>query len=869
MKKNLLLKRFTLLVVSLLLWSNIMAQLPAPETFFGFNPGDDREMFTYEQLMDYMHLLDEQSPMIHIEPYGITEMGKPMFIIFISSEQNIANLDRLKKINRQLALNEIPEGVKQDDLVEEGKMFFLSTLSMHATEVGPAQALPLTTYELLTGSDARRETILKNTVAMFIPHNPDGMNMIVDYYNKHKGTSLETSSMPGVYHKYVGHNINRDLVTLSQRENKMISSVVSSEWFPQAMIERHQMGSNGPRFFISPPHDPIAENVDAGVWNWMRVFGSRAIHEMTDAGMPGVSVNYLFDDYWPGATTTSIWKGVIGMLSEAASVNIASPIYVEPNEIRPGGKGLSENSISINLPTPWEGGWWRLSDILRYEKENTLSNLYTGAIYKNEILHYRNEVSQKEILRGKQQAPFYYILPHQQADVSEWVNLINLLHEHGIAIYSLTKDMELQDRMFKEGDVVIPMSQPYRAFIKEVLEVQKFPERFYTPGGEMIKPYDITSWSLPLHRGVNVAEINISSVLLQENIEPLEMPFSAKTDSVQDDAWALFSSAGNESFKAAFLGLDKGIAVERTQQEIYLSGKLFPAGSFLIPLNDEYETIDDELGVSPLFVAQKPDVETKALQMPRVGIVETWFHDMDAGWLRFIFDQYHIPYKVLRPADLQEAKLQRDYDILYFGDRSKSVYLNGKFESNGQMIPSRYPAEYAKGMEKKGLENLLQFIDKGGKVMAWGPSVELFLGTLSIGEDEEKQEFILPVRNVGKDLSSKDLYVPGSLLRVKMHNTHPLAWGMSDELGVFHRGSPVFRTSIPYMGMDRRVIASFADEKILMSGFAENEELLRREAALVWIKKGEGQLILSSFNPQFRASTPVTYKLIFNALWLD
>jgi hypothetical protein len=859
------------LAVTVLFSFGLYAQIPTPTEHFGFTPGDDRMLFLYEDMMDYMKKLDEASPMVHIEEIGQTEMGRPMYIVFVSSEENIRNLESLRHINRQLALDEIPAGSNREELFEKGKVFFLSTLSMHASEVGPAQAIPLVVYELIAGNDPRREVILENTVAMFIPHNPDGMNMIVEHYNKHKGTPLETSSMPGVYHKFVGHNINRDFVTLSQSENQAVAETYSTKWFPQAMIERHQMGSTGPRFYVSPPHDPIAENVDAGIWNWMRVYGSRSLKQMTEKGLKSVSVNYLFDDYWPGATTTGIWKGIIGMLSEAASVQIATPIYIESNELRTSGKGLGSYDISINMPEPWKGGWWRLSDILGYEMENNLANLHTSSIHKNEILQFRNDVTRREIKRGKQEAPFYYILPQKQHDLSEMVDLVNLLYRHGVNSYQLGEDIVWDDRNFKKGDVVVPLAQPYRAFIKEILEKQKFPARYYTAGGELIRPYDITSWSLPLHKGVDAVEINTPVTGLKNKIEPITIPFSLKNEPAEDAAWALFSSANNESYKAAFIALEKKLEVERTLEALSLDEKTYPAGSFLIPVNNKFSEVNEIISVSPVYLNEKPEAETVTLKTPKVGVVETWQHDMDGGWTRYLFDQYHIPYTILRPENLQTVNLQRDFDVLIFTDKSKSIYMTGKSERDGKAVPSNYPPDFAKGMEKKGFDNLMKFVNNGGKIMAWGPATELFLGAITIGEkdDENKEEFMLPVSDNGKNFSSQGLYVPGSLLRLNFRNDHPLAWGMPGQCGVFHRGTPVFRTSIPLLDMDRRVVAAFPEDEILMSGFAQKEELLKREAALVWVKKGKGQLILSSFNPQFRASTPVTFKLLFNAVLLE
>ncbi len=846
----------------------VNAQIPSPEEHFGFTPGEDRMLFKYEPLMEYMEKLAQASPMVHIEEIGTTELGRPMYLIFISSKENINNLEGLREINRQLAMDNIPADTDRETLLENGKVFFLSALSMHANEVGPMQALPLIAYELLTGDDHRREKILENTVAMFIPHNPDGMNMIVEHYNKHKGTPLETSRMPGVYHKYVGHNINRDFVTLTQSENIAVAETYSTKWFPQAMVERHQMGSTGPRFYISPPHDPIAENVDAGIWNWMRIYGSRTLSEMTDAGFKSVSVNYLFDDYWPGATTTSIWKGIVGMLSEAASVNIATPIYVEPNELRTIGKGLGEYAISINLPQPWEGGWWRLSDILMYETENTFSYLHTSAIHKQEILKFRNEVSRREIERGRQEAPYYYIFPKEQREQGEMAGIVNLLHQHGVKTFRLTEDLVWNNRNFHSGDLVVPLAQPYRAFIKEILEAQKFPARHYTPGGELIRPYDITTWSLPLHRGVEAVEINTPIARMENLLEPVEMPFRISRPEKEEHAFALFSSEQNQSFKAAFMALKKGLTVERALKAFTHNEKEYPAGSFFIQTGTGFNNIEQELLISPVWLETKPDAETKTLTMPRVGIVETWFHDMDGGWTRFIFDQYHIPYTVLRPDELKTSDLQRNFDILVFTDRQKSVFMNGRFERNGRPMPSPYPPEYSKGMEKEGFENLMKFINEGGNVMAWGPAIELFTGMITIGEGNEREEFMLPFSNIGDNLSGQGLYVPGSLLRVNLRTEHPLAWGMPEQSGVFHRGTPVFRTSIPGADMDRRVVATFAEENLLMSGYAEKQELLEKEAALIWLKKGEGQIILSSFNPQFRASTQATFKLLFNALLL-
>ncbi|MCX6284062.1 MAG: M14 family metallopeptidase, partial [Bacteroidetes bacterium] len=330
-----------------LIFSSLFAakagNLISPEEFFGFKPGTDRKLFNYEKLIDYLKLLEQSSPRVKLAQIGNSPMGKPMYVVCISSADNISNLDKLKEINRQLALNPDLSSETITKMSGEGKVFVLATLSMHSSEVAPSQSLPLIAFELATTTDPGKLKSLNEVVYMAVPcHNPDGMDMVVENYNKYLGTEFEGCTLPRVYNKYAGHDNNRDFISLTQEDTRAIDGLFSKDWFPQVMVEKHQMGSNGVRYFIPPPHDPIAENVDAGIWNWIGVFGSNLMNDMTADGLKGISQNYLFDDYWPGSTETCIWKNVIGFLTEAASVHVASPIYCEENELETEGKGLSE-----------------------------------------------------------------------------------------------------------------------------------------------------------------------------------------------------------------------------------------------------------------------------------------------------------------------------------------------------------------------------------------------------------------------------------------------------------------------------------------------------------------------------------------------
>ena len=845
-------------------------EIETPEKHFGFKPGTDGMLFDYEELIKYLQKLDNASPRLKLVEIGKSPLGKKMYIAFISSEENLQNLEVLKEINRKLALEpNIPQSERKS-MFEKGKVFVLATLSMHSGEVGPSQAAPLSAYDLVTTDNTQILEKLDDVVFMMVPcHNPDGMDMVVSHYKKCKGTKYDGSSMPGVYHKYVGHDNNRDFITLTQEDNQAVARIYNRDWFPQVMVEKHQMGSTGPRYFVPPVHDPIAENVDESLWNWTWIFGSNMAKDMTKEGLAGVSQHYIFDDYWPGSTETCIWKNVIGLLTECASVKYATPIFIEPNELTVHGKGLAEYKKSINMPLPWPGGWWKLSDIVSYEIVSTMSLIKTAALHRKDILKFRNDLCQKQVEMGKTKPPYYYVLPLEQHDQSELVKLVNLLNEHGVAVYRLSAPTTLGAKSFKQGDIVVPLAQPFRPFIKEVMERQEFPARHYTPGGELIKPYDITSWSLPLHRGVKSIEVEIRSESFESLLKKIEGDFSLEMEMPEDFWTAVFTVNNNESFKAAFLALQLGLKVHRLDEAAIIDGAKACEGSFVIFNGAKMKQLIDEMSVSPVIIKEPLEMNTTPLKMPRIALVETFFHDMDAGWTRFVFDTYYIPYKVVHPGDFAKTDFAKDFDVVVFPDADKSILMSGKWKSQDTYYISSYPPEYTKGIGKEGMAQLMTFLDSGGIIISWGRSTNLFLGILEIkrGKDE-KEEFQLPVRDNSKQLQKDGLYCPGSLVKMFLLQDHPIALGMQKEIGVFFRGRPVFSTSFPNFDMDRRVIGRFPEKNILLSGYCEKEVKMGNQTGLVWLKKGRGQLVLFAFNPQFRASTNVSFKLMFNSILL-
>jgi hypothetical protein len=841
--------------------------VPDPVSVFGFAPGADRKLIDYSQLIDYVEQVADASPRVAVTEIGRTTLDRPMKLVFISSPENLARLDELRSINRRLALDPlIPDG-ERESLVASSPVFLMATLSMHSGEVGPAQTLPLLTHLLATTDDPEILKWLDDVVVMVVAClNPDGMDMIVNHYRKNLDTPYEGGSMPGLYHHYVGHDNNRDFVALTQAESRAVSRTYSTDWYPQVLIDKHQMGKTGPRYFVPRYHDPIAENIDGGLWTWSDVFGSGMAREIGAAGLTGVASNWVFDEYWPGATTTSHWKGVISLLTEAASARVATPVFVEKSERRVRGKGLSEYKKSVNMPSPWPGGWWRLGDIVNYELASWRGALKTASMMREEILTFRNDLCRAEIERGRTEPPYYYVIPSIQHDASERDHLVALLAEHGVEVARLAADVTVGDRSFAAGDFVVPLAQPYRPFIKEVMEHQRYPVRHYTPDGEVIRPYDITSWSLPLHLGVTAIELETRSESLEAALAGLDDPGVTRPQT--DTVWGVaLDPRDNASYRVVFAALEAGARVARAPEGLTVGETTMPPGTFVVekPRGAVAESL---AGTRFHPLAARPDVELISIAKPRVALIETWYHDMDAGWTRYLLEDYGVAYTVVRPGDVATADLAGSFDVVVFPDADKDVLTEGKYKTAGEYLVNDYPPECRKGLGEDGTKQLNAFIESGGTIVAWGRSTEVFFENLTFGEGDQAMEVELPVRDDAEDLGEAGFYAPGSLLSVQLSTDHPVSWGMPAEFGVFTRGRPVLATELPILIADRRVLGVFPEQEILLSGYAENVELLADRPAMVWARAGRGQFVFFGFQPQFRASTPGTFKLIFNSLLL-
>ncbi|HEX8254804.1 MAG TPA: M14 metallopeptidase family protein [Thermoanaerobaculia bacterium] len=481
------------LLVALALALPLTAQIPSPSQFLKIDVGADKVLADYRQIRSYFDALDKASPRVDVEVLGKTVLGEEMFMAVISSEENIRNKAKLQQIAKQLA---DPRGLSDADverLTRDGKTIVLVTCNIHATEIASSQMAMEWAHALATANDAETKRRLDNVVLLLVPSlNPDGQTMITDYYRKHVGTKYEGGRLPWLYHHYVGHDNNRDWYMLTQPETRAMSRAIYHQWNPQLFVDEHQMGSEGPRMFIPPFADPLDPDVHPLIWREVNMVGSNMALRLEQANKSGLIYGYSFDAYWIGGTrNTGWWKNITGLLLEVASARIASPVYIEPSELKGGSKGLVDYKATINHPNPWKGGWWRMRDIMDYERIASDALLELAANYRHDLL--RNLVTRARAAIAYTEPRAAYRIPKEQRDWPTAQHLAWLMNEHNVEV-----------RQAANGDYWIPLAQPYSKFVLEMLEPQRYPEVRLQPGKDILRPYDVATWTLPLQMGVRV-----------------------------------------------------------------------------------------------------------------------------------------------------------------------------------------------------------------------------------------------------------------------------------------------------------------------------------------------------------------------------
>jgi len=264
-------------------------EIPSPQSVLGFNPTDDKTIADWKQITDYFAKLDAASDRVKVKEIGKTTLGKPQIVAFISSPSTISKLDNYKTVNQQIVNVSSSSPLISTKRFNEGKTIVAISCSIHSTEIVASQMSMLLAYEMATATDPKTMEILDNTILLLIPSaNPDGINLVADWYRKTLGTKFEGSSPPELYNHYAGHDNNRDWFMMNLPETRNITKLFWQEWFPQIVFDVHQQGQSGARFTIPPFFDPPNPRISPIILRELGLLGYKMAADLAVIGQAGV-----------------------------------------------------------------------------------------------------------------------------------------------------------------------------------------------------------------------------------------------------------------------------------------------------------------------------------------------------------------------------------------------------------------------------------------------------------------------------------------------------------------------------------------------------------------------------------------------------
>jgi hypothetical protein len=822
-----------------------LGTVPDPKSHFGYVPGDPYKLADYQEVISYFQKLEKSSGRLRLTSFGKSSNGKPLWVAFISSPENLAKLDRYREISRKLALGQ----GSQDEarrLSAEGKAVVWIDSGLHASEVAPVQHAPHLAYRMLTDESEEFRRMRQNVLLMQVPViNPDGLDWVVHWYRKNVGTPYELAPLPHLYHQYAGHDNNRDWYMMNLEETRHVTRMLFKEWFPQIVYNQHQAPEFPARIFVPPYAEPLNPHIPAPVMEGIHLIGSAMKERFARENKPGILSYHGFDAWWNGGLrSVPAFHNMHGILTETAGGGYATPRTYRlgdlPERFR---NGIPTREPSIFYQRPWLGGVWSVREAIEYMLTADFAILDLAASRPSHFLWKAWEMAQANIEMGRKGKPFAYVAPGQQWDRHSAVEMLRRLEMSGVVVTQAKTAFTAGGKNYAAGSFVLPAAQPFRGYLVDLMEPQKYPEIRAGQAGPTKRPYDVAGWTLRMMMGVEVDRI--------------EDPFQAPLDNDPD------------------LRLPEPSLDHRDNSSFLATADLLKAGARVRWAADGAVLVDGRSG------KERFEKAAYELSTPRVALYEPYTANMDTGWTQWMLEYFRVPHSVVHNSDIRAGNLRSRFDTLILASQSAASILHGHRE--GERVGGRQSSgasstdnaavqrpEYLGGIGLNGLVALDEFVKNGGTLLAFDAATDLPV-----------QFFPLPVsgrlRTRGEgdapgEAAAAGYYSPGSLLRVTVDASHPIAFGMPKDAILFSTGGQAWDISLlpQFNKGDREVkaVAHYASANLLASGWVSGERQVLGKAILLDVRHGQGRVVLFGFRPQFRGQTFGAFRLVLNAIYL-
>ena len=890
-------------------------EVTTPEEAFGFQLGADYQLATYAQLTGYWQTLARESDRMQLESIGQTAEGRDQWMAIITSPENHRLLDRYQEIAQRLAR---AEGLSDDEaraLAAEGKAVVWIDGGLHATEVLGAQQLIELVYQMVSGTDPETLRFLDDVILLAVHCNPDGHDLVADWYLREPDPEQRTTrGLPRLYQKYVGHDNNRDFYMSVQPETTNMNRVLYREWFPQIVYNHHQSGPAGAVLFAPPFRGPFNYVYDPLIPLGLDLIGASMHNRFAVEGKPGATMTRggTYSTWWNGGLrTTPYFHNMLGLLTEM----IGNPTPIEI-------PFLPERQLpSVDTPYPIAPQPWHFRQSIEYSMSANRAVLDVASRHREQFLFNIYRMGRNSIERGSQDTwttspsrvaqvqaaiadagpddatgqgrrrgaplrffddlrdpalrdPRGYILPADQPDFLTATKFVNALIKNGVTVHRASTAFEVGGAEYGAGSYVIRTAQAFRPHVLDMFEPQDHPNDFQYPGGPPIPPYDNAGWTLAYQMGIELDRI----------LGPFDGPFEILSDVQAPPPGQVLLATGAAGFLLSHEPNDAFVAVNRllaTEEEVYwlrepteAAGATRGPGTMYIPRGrttvDTLRVAAAELGLTFIGVKEPPTGSALKLRPVRIGLWDRYGGSMPSGWLRWILEEFEFPFEQVFPQTLDAGNLASAYDVLIFvtggvpeQDRAAEDDRRG-FAPTRETVPAEFHAWLGTLTVSETVPELRAFVEGGGTLLAIGSSTSLG-GHLELPLTNHLVEK-LPGGGEQR-LDRDDYYIPGSVLRMRVDNTNPLAFGLGDEVDVFFNNSPVFRLGPEAARRGVTPVAWFADAEPLRSGWAWGQHYLDGGVGVVDATVGEGKLFLYGPEVTNRAQPHGTFKLIFNGIY--
>ena len=914
-------------LVSLAAGATPLAQgtVTSPKQQFGHEIGADYVLPNYTQLMEYWRKLEKESPRMKVVEIGKTAEGRPQLMSIITSPENHKRLDHYKSISKRLAMAEGLTDEQARALAREGKAVIWIDGGLHATEVLGAQQLMETVYQLVSRTDPETMRILNDVIILAVHANPDGMELVSNWYMRNPDPKQRsTGGIPVLYEKYAGHDNNRDFYMAALPESMNMNRVMYTEWLPQIMYNPHQTGPQGTVMFAPPFRDPFNFNFHPLIPASIDLVGSAMATRFIAEDKPGVTSRRgaSYSTWWNGGLrTTAYFHNIIGLLTE--TIGNPTPISIPFIPTR----HIPDSNYWYPIAPQQE---WKFRQSVDYSVTANYAVLDLASRYRETFLWNIYEMGRDAIANGNKDSwtarprriaeiqakmaaergggagqggrggggggggrgggaaggadgqkwfaelrkpewrdPRGYILPSNQADFGAATHFVNALIKNGVTVHRATAPFTVNNKQYPAGSYVVKTAQAFRPHVLDMFEPQDHPDDIPYPGGAPTPPYDSAGWTLAYQMGVEFDRI----------LEGFDGPFAKVEGGLATvPAGRVTGPANTPGYYFGHKTNNSFIAINRLvgagEDVRWLNTGPMGAGTFYVAskatTRATLEKIANELGIEFEAAPAAPSGESSALRKLRIGLFDRYGGMMPSGWTRLIFENFEFPYEVVYPQDINAGNLRAKYDVLVFTDGAISAGQGGGRGGGGGGGPQNVPQEFQRRLGNITAQEtgpkLKEFAEQGGTIIAIG-------GSTAITEwlDLPLEDHLVEMGPNGQErsLPREKYYVPGSVLRVAVDNTHPLAHGLPSEVDVFFDNSPVFKLTPQATSRGVRAIAWFPNGQPLRSGWAWGQNYLEGGIAVADVPVGRGHVYLFGPEIAFRAQPHGTFKFLFNGLYLS